>query len=170
MSHNTSYSTIPYSDIHTAVPFQLTQSQGHIFQGQQLDPVYSRMSHGIEHVTVPAHKANVPSMIQNKKIDKNPPKVTKKRSANPQTVQATNPYIYPTSPSVCQNPAERDDQSDVSSFVKAMPRQLVFSNQSTPVPMPKVSTRQPVMHSPAKKPSQAWAVGKPYIPEQVAFL
>ncbi|WAQ96625.1 CP110-like protein [Mya arenaria] len=61
--------------------------------------------------------------------------------------QSTNPFIYPSSPSLLINPKDRDNTSEVSGFAQATPKQLVFSNQSTPV---QTKAYKPIQHSPMK--------------------
>ncbi|XP_056018756.1 uncharacterized protein LOC125670995 isoform X2 [Ostrea edulis] len=59
-------------------------------------------------------------------------------------------FAYVSSPSLYVNPKNRDNNSDISTFSRATPKQsLQFVNYSTPSP----KTFKPVVHSPVKQPS-----------------
>ncbi|XP_061175189.1 uncharacterized protein LOC133184238 isoform X1 [Saccostrea echinata] len=61
-------------------------------------------------------------------------------------------FAYISSPSLYFNPKDRDNNSDISTFSRATPKQsLQFVNHSTPSP----KSFKPVMHSPVKQPSVA---------------
>ena len=78
-----------------------------------------------------------------------------------------NPFAYIPSPSLCRNPKDFDNASDVSSILmKGSPKQLLFSNQSTPIRKePKVY--KPVLRSPVKQPSYQKPTGRVTIPQEV---
>ncbi|XP_078319855.1 uncharacterized protein LOC111119859 isoform X3 [Crassostrea virginica] len=73
-------------------------------------------------------------------------------------------YAYISSPSLYINPKDRDNNSDISTFSKATPKQsLQFVNHSTPSP----KSFKPIVHSPVKEPS-AFRFSKPVrIPDRV---
>ena len=78
-----------------------------------------------------------------------------------------NRFAYIPSPSLCRNPKDFDNGSDVSSILmKGSPKQLLFSNQSTPIRKePKVY--KPVLRSPVKQPSYQKPTGRFTIPQEV---
>ncbi|XP_052266418.1 uncharacterized protein LOC127868591 isoform X1 [Dreissena polymorpha] len=118
ISHNTSYSTIPFGDP------------------------------GVIHGNLITHVPQVPRTVPSQGVGSS---------------QASNPFIYPSSPSLLINPNDRDNVSDVSGFAKATAKQLVFSNQSTPVP---AKHYKPIQHSPMKQTSAQRNKGKVSIPEK----
>ena len=78
-----------------------------------------------------------------------------------------NQYAYIPSPSISRNPKDFDNTSDVSSILlKGSPKQLVFSNHSTPVKKePKVY--KPVQRSPMKPGPVQRQMVKVTIPQEV---
>ncbi|XP_062593195.1 uncharacterized protein LOC134254674 isoform X2 [Saccostrea cucullata] len=72
-------------------------------------------------------------------------------------------FAYISSPSLYFNPKDRDNNSDISTFSRATPKQsLQFVNHSTPSP----KSFKPVMHSPVKQPSSARHSKPVRIPEK----
>ncbi|XP_053392800.1 uncharacterized protein LOC123562253 isoform X2 [Mercenaria mercenaria] len=174
MSFNTSYSTIaPYPDPSTVGPYQdprmcmvssIDPRAGvsmNIPVGYIPDPNMSSISHNTSYSTIP-HRD--PGMQRGNPASTQPLGVI--HSQDPSSSQTSNPFIYPSSPSLYINPKDRDNVSEVSGFAKATPKQLVFSNQSTPVRVTK--TYKPIQHSPVKQmSSQRQDSGGYVIPDKV---
>lgn len=87
-----------------------------------------------------------------------------------QPITDQNQYAYIPSPVICRNPKDFDNVSDVSSILlKGSPKQLMFSNQSTPVRKePKVY--KPVVRSPMKPTPVHRQTGRVTIPEEVLYM
>lgn len=131
--------------------------------GYVLDPNISDISHNTSYITIPHRE---PGMYQGNRAYQ--PALGVIHSQDPGLSGASNPFIYPMSPSLYVNPKDRDDasESDVSGFAKATPKQLVFSNQSTPVPSARVY--KPIQHSPVKQmPARHQDSGRYVIPKKV---
>ncbi|XP_060571470.1 transcriptional regulator ATRX-like isoform X2 [Ruditapes philippinarum] len=157
MSFNTSYSTIaPYPEPGRAAPgpYQdprmastIDSRAGVVMDvpmGYIPDPNMSSISHNTSYSTIPNRD---PGML--KGIQSPLQQLSVIKSQDPGSSHSSNPFIYPSSPSLYINPKDRDNVSEVSGFAKATPKQLVFSNQSTPVPV--VRTYKPIQHSPLKQ-------------------
>lgn len=73
-------------------------------------------------------------------------------------------YAYISSPSLYFNPKDRDNNSDISTFSRATPKQsLQFVNHSTPSP----KSFKPLVHSPVKQPSSSRHSKPVRIPDRV---
>lgn len=73
-------------------------------------------------------------------------------------------YAYISSPSLYFNPKDRDNNSDISTFSRATPKQsLQFFNHSTPSP----KSFKPLVHSPVKQPSSSRHSEPIRIPDRV---
>ncbi|KAK3612243.1 hypothetical protein CHS0354_039523 [Potamilus streckersoni] len=80
----------------------------------------------------------------------------------------SNHYSYIPSPGLYANPKDHADISDISSFAKGSPKQLVFSNQSTPNPCNKEFTMPAAMvRSQAKHPTAVVQYQHLIIPEEI---
>lgn len=77
-----------------------------------------------------------------------------------------NQYAYIPSPTICRNPKDFDNGSDVSSILKGSPKQLLFSNQSTPV-RKETKVYKPVLRSPMKPAPAQRPTARVTIPEEV---
>lgn len=153
LSFNNSYSTIaPYQDPRMSMMPSMDPRAGvglnmmNCPMGYVLDPNISNISHNTSYSTIPHRE---PGMFQGTQA--HPSALGVIHSQEPALSGTRNPFIYPTSPSLYINPKDQDNasESDVSGFAKATPKQLVFSNQSTPVPLAKVY--KPIQHSPVKQ-------------------
>lgn len=76
-------------------------------------------------------------------------------------------YAYISSPSLYFNPKDRDNNSDISTFSRATPKQsLQFVNHSTPSP----KSFKPLVHSPVKQPSSSRHSKPVRIPDRVSCI
>ena len=113
-------------------------------------PDISQISHNTSLSTIPhVDPINQPFLQPGRPPDKN-----------------QNQYAYIPSPSLCRNPKDFDNGSDVSSILKGSPKQLLFSNQSTPV-RKETKVYKPVLRSPVKQPSYQRQTANVTIPEEV---
>ena len=177
MSFNTSYSTIapypepvrpgpaPYQDPRLCMASTIDPRAGvgmNVPMGFIPDPNMSSISHNTSYSTIP-HRD--PGMLRGNQAPSQQLGVI--QSQDPSSSHSSNPFIYPSSPSLYINPKDRDNVSEVSGFAKATPKQLVFSNQSTPVPAAR--TYKPIQHSPMKQMStRCQDIGRYTIPDKVS--
>lgn len=114
------------------------------------DPNVSSISHNTSYSTIPHLD---PGVMPRNLAASAAPVMSTIHSQEPGSSQSTNPFIYPSSPSLYLNPKDRDNASEVSSFAKATPKQLSFSNHSTPVQQPPPAQKfyKPIQHSPVKQ-------------------
>lgn len=171
VSFNTSYSTIapyqdpsPYQNPRMCMVPNIDPRAGvamNMPMGFVPDPNISSVSHSTSYSTIPHQN---PGFLRGNQAQRNPLGVI--HSQDPGSSQASNPFIYPSSPSLYINPKDRDNMSEVSGFAKATPKQLVFSNHSTPVQATK--TYRPIQHSPVKQATaQSQSSERYVIPEKV---
>lgn len=176
MSFNTSTSSIQYPDIRpfidprtfmganidprAGVSMGMAMAMPPLGLGQ--DPNISSISHNTSYSTIPTRD---PGM---KPPAASAPNMSVIKSQDQGSSQSSNPFIYPSSPSLYMNPRDRDNASDVSGFAKATPKQLIFSNQSTPVHAVPQKVYKPIQHSPMKQVSQKSKQSNQFsIPEKV---
>lgn len=175
MSFNTSTSSIQYTDVRPFMdPRTLMEAnidpRAGVSMGMAMgvplgfgqDPNISSISHNTSYSTIP-HRD--PGMIP---TAASAPNMSVIKSQEEGSSKSSNPFIYPSSPSLLMNPRDRDNASDVSGFAKATPKQLIFSNQSTPVHAAVQKMYKPIQHSPMKQVSSRSKHSNRFnIPEEV---
>ena len=164
ISHNTSLSTIPFVPPVGQGDFYGNQATvGHPHSNQlPMGHFHSnQFSGGHSHSNqLPGHPHG--NQLPGSNLYDNQPKLPVKQPMNNK-----NQFAYIPSPSISRDPKDFDNTSDVSSILlKGSPKQLMFSNQSTPVKKePKVY--KPVLRSPMKPAPVQRQTGRVTIPEEV---
>ena len=156
ISHNTSLSTIP---------FLPPVGQGDYYGNQAPAGYQLPVGHFLNNQPVGGHPHSnqLPSnQLQTFHPHGSQPLLPVKKPMNNK-----NQYEYIPSPSISRNPKDFDNASEVSSILlKGSPKQLVFSNQSTPVKK-EPKAYKPVLRSPLKPGPVQRQMARVTIPEEV---